>query len=151
MQLKKYEVNSINSVNDTLQNTLSWLSSRKLPLLMVVCYLEALKNKRSSRTWLVHPSSSEPLIEVEFFWQNQKYISTSPGKLWVAVTQDLKERNENYHNWNILVKCSFCRRILIWKNICGCSLNRQNIYRTQQNIPVINADLEYIISENFQS
>ena len=28
----------------------------KLSLLTVVCYLEAIKNKRSSETWLVHPS-----------------------------------------------------------------------------------------------
>ena len=35
-------------------------------------------------------------------------ISHEPRCYW-------KERNENYHNWTILVKCSFFRRILIWK------------------------------------
>jgi len=79
LQLKKYEVNSSKNLNDTLQSALSWFSSWKLPLLMVVCYLEALKNKRSSGTWLAHPSSSAPLIEVDFFRKNRKYISTSPG------------------------------------------------------------------------
>ena len=48
-------------------------------LLTVVCYLEALKNKRSSRTSLGHPSSSTPPIEAEFFWKNRKYVSTLPG------------------------------------------------------------------------
>ena len=79
LQLKRYEVNSNNNSNDILQSTISWFSSKKLPLLMVVCYLEALKNKRSSKTSLAHPSSSTPLIEVEFFWKNRKYISTSSG------------------------------------------------------------------------
>ena len=79
LQLNKYEVNSINNLDDTLQSAFSWFSFQKLPLLMVVCYLEALKNKRSSRTWLVHPSSSKPLIEVDFFWKNRKYISISSG------------------------------------------------------------------------
>ena len=35
----------------------------------VVCYLEAPENTRSSGTWLVHPSSSTPLIEVVFFFE----------------------------------------------------------------------------------
>ena len=48
-------------------------------LLMVVCYLEAPKNKRSSGTWLGHPSSSAAPIEAEFFLKNRKYISTLPG------------------------------------------------------------------------
>ena len=78
LQLKRYEVNSINNPNDIPQSTLSWFP-KKLPLLMAVCYLEALKNKRSSRTWLTHPSSSTTLIEAEFFWKNRKYISTLPG------------------------------------------------------------------------
>ena len=79
LELRKCELNTINSLNDTLSNVFSWFFAQKPALLMVVCYLEALKNKRSSRTWLVHPSSSEPLIEAEFFWKNRKYISTSPG------------------------------------------------------------------------
>ena len=79
LQWKKYEVSSTNNSNDILQSALSWFSSKKLPLLIVVCYLEALKNKRSSKTSLAHPSSSTPLIEAEFFWKNQKYISTSYG------------------------------------------------------------------------
>ena len=39
----------------------------KLPLLTVVCYLEAIKNKRSSRTWLVHPSSPHLWLRWKFF------------------------------------------------------------------------------------
>ena len=74
LELKKYEVNSTNNLNDIFYSTFSWFSSQKLSLLTIVCYLKA-----SSRTWLAHPSSSTPLIEVIFFWQNQKYISTSPG------------------------------------------------------------------------
>ena len=79
LQLKKYEVKNINNLNDILQSALSWFSSKKLPLLMVICYLEALKNKRSSKTSLAHPSSSTPLIEVVFVWKNQKYIYMSYG------------------------------------------------------------------------
>ena len=74
--LKKYEVNFTNNLNDTLQSALSWFSSK---LLLVVCYPEAPKNRRSSETWLGHPSSSTPLIEAEFFGKHRKYIFTSPG------------------------------------------------------------------------
>ena len=76
LQLRKYELNSI---NNTLQSVLSWFSSWKLPLLTLICYLEAPKHRRSSETWLAHPSSSTPPIEAEFFWKNRKYISTLPG------------------------------------------------------------------------
>ena len=67
LQLKKYEVNSINNLNDTLQIALLSFSSQKLPLLMFVCYLEAPKNKRSSGTWLVHPSSPHLWLRRNFF------------------------------------------------------------------------------------
>ena len=79
IKLKKYELNNIDNVNDTLQSVLSWFSSRKESLLIVVCYLKAPKKKRSSGTWLVHPSYSAPPIVAEFFWKNRTYISTLPG------------------------------------------------------------------------
>ena len=67
LQLRKYELNSINNLNDTIQSILLWSSSCKLPLLTIVCYLEALKNKRSSETWLVHPSSPHLWLTWKFF------------------------------------------------------------------------------------
>ena len=67
LQLRKYELNSINNLIDTLQIILLWFSSGKLPLLTVVCYPEALKNKRSSRTWLVHPSFPHLWLRWKFF------------------------------------------------------------------------------------
>ena len=50
-----------------LQSMISWFSGRKLALLMVVCSPEAPKNKRSSRTWLPHPSSPHLRLGRKFF------------------------------------------------------------------------------------
>ena len=79
LKQRNYELNSINKLNDTLQSRFPWFSTGKLALLTFVCYPEAPKNKRSSRTWLTHPSSSAPLIEAEIFWKNRNYISPLPG------------------------------------------------------------------------
>ena len=76
---------NMKSIPSTLQSTFLWFSSQKLPLLTVVCHLEALKNKRSSGTRLAHPSSSTPPIKAEIFWKNRKYIYTLSGSseyLW---------------------------------------------------------------------
>ena len=61
-------------------------------------------------------------------WEIYFYIT---WKLWVAITQDVKKSNENYHNWNILVNAAFAERFWYGKNICGCFLGKQNIHRTQ--------------------
>ena len=74
LQLRKYELNSINNLNNTLQSILWWSSSWKLPLLTVVCYLEALMNKRSSKTWLVHPSSPHFWLRCKFFQKIRNII-----------------------------------------------------------------------------
>ena len=151
LKLKKYELNNIDNVNNTLQHVLSWFSSWKQSLLMVVCYLKAPKKKTSSGTWLAHPSSSAPPIEAESFWKNRTYISTLPGKLWVAVTQDLKKKNENNHNWNILVKCRFYRRILIWKKYMWILFWQAKHTQNTENIPAIITDPECTIFKKFYS
>ena len=66
-ELRKCELNTVNSLNDTLPNVFSWFFAQKLALLMVVCYLEALKNQRSSETWLVHPSFAH-------LWSRWKFL-----------------------------------------------------------------------------
>ena len=79
LQLKKCEVNSTNIWMTPSTAHFYDPSSGKLPLLTVICYLEAPKNKRSSKTWLTHPSSSPPPIGAEIFRKNRKYISTLHG------------------------------------------------------------------------
>ena len=72
-------------------------------------------------------------------------------KLWVAVTQDLKKKNENSLNWNILVKCSFCKKILIWKKHMWMLFRQAKHTQNTGNIQAIITDPEYAISKNFQS
>ena len=67
LELRKCELNTINGLKDTLPNVFSWFFAQKPALLMVVCYLEALKNKRSSETWLVHPSFPH-------LWSRRKFL-----------------------------------------------------------------------------
>ena len=56
----------------------SRFSCWKLPLLTFICYLEALKNRTSSGTWLVHPSSPHLWLRWKFF---QKIRSIFPHHL----------------------------------------------------------------------
>ena len=79
LQLKKCEVNSTNIWMTPSKVHFYDPSSGKLPLLTVICYPEAPKNKRSCGTWLAHPSSSAPPIGAEIFRKNRKYISTLQG------------------------------------------------------------------------
>ena len=67
LQLRKHELNSINNLNDTPPKHTFMIFCRKLALLMVVCWPKALKNKRSSRTWLMHPSSPHLWLRWKFF------------------------------------------------------------------------------------
>ena len=67
------------------------------------------------------------------------------------MAQDLKKKNKNYHIWNILVKCSFCIEILIWKTHMWMLFRQAKHTQNTGNIQALITDPECAVCENFQS
>ena len=148
--LKKYQVNFMDNLNDTLQSALSWFSSKKL-----CWWLFVTQKPQKTEGHLKHDFTIHHLPHL---WLRRNFFENI-GNIFLHYLVALSSCNTRFREekWELSqLKYSGEMQLLqkhfdMEKYICGCWLSKQEIHRIQENIPIINADLRCTISENFQS